>query len=253
LNSSAETEVFSGIDRASLPGHVAIIMDGNGRWAEKRLLNRIQGHEKGAETVRTIVRTCRELGIAHLTLYAFSTENWQRPKLEIEALMTLLKRFLSGELAEMQQNNIRLNALGQIERLAPDVREALHRTMRATETNTAMTLHLALSYGGRAEIVEMVRTLARKVKEGAFQPEQIGEELVARHLYTAGIPDPDLLIRTSGEMRISNFLLWQIAYSEFFVTSTLWPDFNRQEFLEILKAYQGRDRRYGRVGGKRQG
>lgn len=235
------------LDPQHLPTHVAIIMDGNGRWAKKRLLNRIQGHEKGAETVRKIVRTSRETGIAHLTLYAFSTENWQRPKLEVEALMMLLKRFLVEEQSELMENRIRLNAIGQIERLPESVREQLHRTMHLTAENREMTLHLALSYGGRSEIVRMVRTIAETAASGGIGGVDITEETVSRHLYTAGIPDPDLLIRTSGEMRISNFLLWQIAYAEIFVTDTLWPDFGREEFLAILQAYQKRERRFGRV------
>ena len=230
-----------------LPSHVAIIMDGNGRWAKKRLLNRIQGHEKGAETVRTIVRTCRETGISHLTLYAFSTENWQRSRIEVEALMSLLKRFLITERSEMMENNIRLHTIGQIERLPKDVRQELTKIMRLTENNDKMTLHLALSYGARAEIVQMVQAIAAKTRDGEIDPDDISEALIAQNLYTRQIPDPDLLIRTSGEMRISNFLLWQIAYTEIFVTHTLWPDFGREEFLDILRNYQQRDRRFGKV------
>jgi undecaprenyl diphosphate synthase len=222
-------------------------MDGNGRWAKKRLLNRIQGHEKGAETVRTIVRTCREIGISHLTLYAFSTENWQRPPMEVEALMRLLKRFLIAERSEMMENNIRLHTIGQIERLPEDVHQALTETMRLTAKNDKMTLHLALSYGARAEIVQMVRSIAAKTRDGDINPDDISEALIGQYLYTREIPDPDLLIRTSGEMRISNFLLWQIAYTEIYVTQTLWPDFGREEFLDILRNYQQRDRRFGKV------
>ena len=247
MNSSLSSSSNSGLDSDKLPEHIAIIMDGNGRWAKKRLLNRIQGHEKGAETVRSIVRTCREIGIPHLTLYAFSTENWQRSEIEIEALMTLLIRFLEAERTEMMENNIRLNAIGQIERLPKNVQDALMETMRLTESNNAMSLHLALSYGSRAEIVRMVRAIAAKTSSGDLDPDDITDELVASHLYTQNIPDPDLLIRTSGEMRISNFLLWQIAYTEIFVTDTLWPDFGREEFLDILRDYQQRDRRFGKV------
>jgi undecaprenyl diphosphate synthase len=231
-----------------MPVHVAIIMDGNGRWARQRLLNRVQGHEKGAETVRTIVRACREIGISHLTLYAFSTENWQRPKIEVQALMKLLEHFLESEQDELVENGIRLNTIGEAERLTTGAREALARVMRLTETNEAMTLHLALSYGSRSEIVRMVQLLAQKVRSGEIDPRDITEDLVAQHLYTGKIPDPDILIRTSGEMRISNFLLWQIAYAEIFVTPTLWPDFRREEFLGILKEYQQRDRRFGKIG-----
>ena len=237
------------IDPAALPRHVAIIMDGNGRWAKKRFLNRVKGHEKGSETVRTMVRTCRELGIGYLTLYAFSTENWQRPKAEVTALMYLLKSFLRTELEEMMDNDIRLNMIGQIDRLPGDVADALQKTMAATRQNDAMVLTLALSYGGRSEILRMTRRLARKAAEGRLDPEAITDETVAAHLDTGGMPDPDLLIRTSGEMRISNFLLWQIAYTEIFVTDTLWPDFSKNEFLDILRAYRLRERRFGRTTG----
>ena len=222
-------------------------MDGNGRWAKKHLLNRIKGHEKGADTVRSIVRTCREIGIPILTLYAFSTENWERPKTEVEALMTLLKKFLQSERKEMLENNIRLNAIGQVDRLPQNVQQSLHQSMTATKDNTALNLILALSYGSRSEIVRMVQALAKKTKNGQVIPEAITTELVAEHLYTHDIPDPDLLIRTSGEMRISNFLLWQIAYAELFVTPTLWPDFSKDEFLSILKNFQSRERRFGKV------
>ncbi|UCF90148.1 MAG: isoprenyl transferase [Desulfobacterales bacterium] len=247
LSSSKASASRADLDPARLPTHVAIIMDGNGRWATKRLLNRIQGHEKGSETVRTIVRTCRELGIPFLTLYAFSTENWQRPKIEVDALMALLKRFLVRERRELMDNNIRLQVIGQIDRLPPNVRKVLHQTMTLTQDNTALQLNLALSYGARTEIVEMVRTLAAKARNGLIDPDSITAEMVADHLYTCAIPDPELLIRTSGEMRISNFLLWQIAYAEIFVTPTLWPDFSKEEFLDILKDYQRRERRFGRV------
>jgi undecaprenyl diphosphate synthase len=222
-------------------------MDGNGRWAKKRLLNRINGHEKGSETVRTIVRTCREIGISYLTLYAFSTENWQRPKTEVKALMALLKKFLQSERKEMVENNIRLRVIGQLDRLPAEVREALDQTMAATKEQTGMNLILALSYGGRAEIVRMVREVAEKIKRGIIDPQAVNEGLVSDHLYTRDIPDPDLLIRTSGEMRISNFLLWQIAYTELFVTTTLWPDFSKEELLQILKDFQARVRRFGAV------
>jgi undecaprenyl diphosphate synthase len=247
LNSSPSSSSALELDTTKLPAHVAIIMDGNGRWAKKRLLNRVNGHERGSETVRTIVRTCRQIGISYLTLYAFSTENWQRPKVEIEALMALLKKFLQSERKEMVENNIRLRAIGQINRLPNKVREELDRTMAATSELTGMNLILALSYGGRAEIIRMVRDVAEKIKDGMVDPEAVNEELISEHLYTRDIPDPDLLIRTSGEMRISNFLLWQIAYTELFVTNTLWPDFNKEEFLQILKDFATRVRRFGVV------
>jgi undecaprenyl diphosphate synthase len=222
-------------------------MDGNGRWAKKRLLNRIKGHEKGAEAVRTIVRACREIRIPNLTLYAFSTENWQRPQSEIVALMALLKNFLKSEQKEMLDNNIRLSAIGQTERLPQDVQQTLHKVMTVTKKNDGMLLNLALSYGGRAEIVKMVKEIAIKVKNSNIEPDSITPELISEHLYTSEIPDPDLLIRTSGEMRISNFLLWQIAYTEIYVTDTLWPDFAKDEFVRILIDYQHRKRRFGKV------
>ena len=247
MNSSPSSAGSAELDINQLPVHIAIIMDGNGRWAKKRLLNRIKGHEKGSKTVRTVVRCCREIGIRYLTLYAFSTENWQRPKKEVNALMVLLVRFLQSELNELVENNIRLRVIGQVDRLPSEVRNALQETMAATKDKTGMDLILALSYGGRAEIVAMVQTLADKIKRGLVEPESITAEMVADHLYTRDIPDPDLLIRTSGEMRISNFLLWQIAYSEIFVTPTLWPDFSKDELLQILQHYQRRERRFGAV------
>ena len=247
MNSSPSSAGSAELDINQLPVHIAIIMDGNGRWAKKRLLNRIKGHEKGSKTVRTVVRCCREIGIRYLTLYAFSTENWQRPKKEVDALMVLLIKFLQSELNELVENNIRLRVIGQVDRLPSEVRNALQETMAATKDKTGMDLILALSYGGRAEIVAMVQTLADKIKRGLVEPESITAEMVADHLYTRDIPDPDLLIRTSGEMRISNFLLWQIAYSEIFVTPTLWPDFSKDELLQILQHYQRRERRFGAV------
>lgn len=222
-------------------------MDGNGRWAQKRLLSRIFGHEKGAEAVRAIVRSCRQLGIPFLTLYAFSTENWQRPQAEISALMGLLRRFLETERAELVQNNIRLHVIGRIERLPEDLQAALHGLMAETASNSALQLNLALSYGGRDELVRAAQAIAGRVRDGDLDPEAITEETVAAHLDTRGIPDPDILIRTGGDMRISNFLLWQLAYSEIFVTPTLWPDFGREEFLQIVKEFQLRERRFGRV------
>ncbi len=248
MNSSVSPPIPDGLDVSKLPGHVAIIMDGNGRWAEKRLMNRIKGHQAGAETVRRIVRTCREIGIPLLTLYAFSTENWQRPKIEVATLMSLLKKFLDSERNEMIENNIRLNAIGQLENLPEDVRISLKRTMDLTGKNEGMILNLALSYGGRAEIVNMVKAIAGKARDGKMDPDSITPEIVADHLYTRGMPDPDLLIRTSGEMRISNFLLWQIAYTEIFITDTLWPDFGKDEFIKILIDFQRRERRFGNVG-----
>jgi undecaprenyl diphosphate synthase len=235
------------LDEGDLPRHVAIIMDGNGRWAKKRLLNRVKGHEKGVETVRSVVRACRKLNIGFLTLYAFSTENWQRPQNEIKALMALLKSFLKKELPELQTQKIRLGVIGQPHRLPQDVQQVLHESITATARNDKMLLNLALSYGGRTEITEMVQAIAAKTAAGALKATDIDHAVVEEHLYTRGLPDPDLLIRTSGEMRLSNFLLWQLAYAEIAVTDTLWPDFSDEEFISILKQYQQRDRRFGKV------
>lgn len=231
-----------------LPHHVAIIMDGNGRWAKQRALNRIKGHHEGAESVRVIVRACREIGIKILTLYAFSTENWRRPQYEIKSLMALLKKFLKSERQEMLENNIRFNAIGQIERLPEAVQVTLRETITATQHNRGMLLNLALSYGSRDEIVEAVQKVALDVQKGTLKPGDITPGLFAEYLYTKGMPDPDLLIRTSGEMRISNFLLWQIAYSEIYVTDILWPDFRKEALLGAIRDYQKRERRFGMTG-----
>ncbi len=244
---SSKASQAENLDVAQLPRHVAIIMDGNGRWAKKRLMNRIKGHEKGVETVRNIVKACREFHIPVLTLYAFSTENWNRPAGEVKALMGLLKRFLAEEEPELLKHQIRLSTIGQVHRLPQDVRATIERVCAATADNQGMNLNLALSYGGRTEITEMVREVSAKVVSGELAIENIDESVVANHLYTRNMPDPDLMIRTSGEMRISNFLLWQLAYSELFVTPTLWPDFTREELITILKEYQQRDRRFGKV------
>ncbi len=247
LNSDTSAAAKKGADPARLPAHIAVIMDGNGRWARKRLMNRVRGHEQGADVVREIVRTCRKLGIGVLTLYAFSTENWQRPKTEVRALMLILKKFLKSEQQEMRDNNIRFHVIGQISKLPEDVQAAISETKSLTADNSGMILNLALSYGSRSEICCMVQEIARKVKEGRISPGDISEELISDHLFTAGMPDPDLLIRSSGEMRISNFLLWQIAYSEIYVTDTLWPDFSGEELIRIIKEYQKRERRFGKV------
>jgi len=247
LSSNSPGKKGSVLDPQKLPKHVAIIMDGNGRWAKKRLLNRVKGHERGTEVVRDIVRACRDLGIPVLTLYAFSTENWNRPVMEVQALMSLLERFLSSEEKEMVENDIRFDTIGEIHRLPDRIKSKIQSVKASTHHNGALRLNLALSYGSRAEIVKMVRTLAGKVASGEMAIEDIDEAAVSAHLYTGSLPDPDLLIRTSGEMRISNFLLWQIAYSEIYITNTLWPDFGREEFMEILDAYQRRERRFGAV------
>ena len=244
---SSESAAAAGLDPQRLPAHIAMIMDGNGRWARKRLMNRVRGHQRGADVVRDMARACADLGIAHLTLYAFSTENWARPKAEVSALMGILKNFLRSELPEMQDNGIRLSVLGQLDRLPGDVVALLRETMDRTADGQRMSLNLALSYGGRAELVGMTQALAQQSRDGLLDPSDITEETVAAHLFTRDLPDPDLLIRTSGEQRISNFLLWQIAYAELVFTETLWPDFTREELIAILQTYQGRERRFGRV------
>lgn len=232
----------------TLPRHVAIIMDGNGRWARQKAMNRVRGHEEGAESVREIVRTSRRIGISYLTLYAFSEENWKRPAYEIQALMKLLKRFLASELDEMMENGIRLNTIGRTHKLPKDIRTLLLETIDRTSNNRDMVLTLALSYGGRQEILDGVRHLAEQVRNGDLSVEDITEKRLSEALYTSDVPDPDLLIRTSGEFRVSNFLLWQVAYAEFYFTPTLWPDFREQEYLAAIEAYQGRERRFGATG-----
>ena len=232
---------------ANVPTHVAIIMDGNGRWAKQRHLPRVEGHRNGVESVRAVVRAGGEFGVKYLTLYAFSVENWNRPKDEVDTLMTYLARFLKNEIGELNRNNVRLEAVGQIYRLPEFVQEQLEKTKAALAKNNGLTLILALSYGGRTEIVEAVRSIASKVKEGKLESEEITQQVFAQHLYTHNCPDPDLVIRTSGEMRVSNFLLWQISYAEFVVTPTLWPDFRRAQFCEALEEYARRHRRFGGV------
>jgi len=247
LKSDSKIQVPDELDLNAIPAHVAFIMDGNGRWAKKRLMNRVRGHEQGAQTVKEIVTTCRELRIDVLTLYAFSTENWARPKEEVKALMYLLKRFLKNETQELRDKDIRLNIIGQIERLPGDVRKEAEQAMAATEKNSAMILNLALSYGAREEITRAVQQIVAKVRSGTLGDKDITDKTISDHLYTAGMPDPDLIIRTSAEFRLSNFLMWQAAYSELTFTSTLWPDFTRQEFYQILIDYQQRDRRFGKI------
>lgn len=228
-----------------LPRHLAIIMDGNGRWAKLRSLNRVAGHRQGVKAVREVVRTCRELGIKVLTLYAFSQENWQRPTSEVQALMGLLSGYLVQELKELLHKGISLRAIGELERLPRPVYEVLLRTMEQTALNQDMVLVLALSYGSRNEIVRAVRGIAHRVKQGALEPGEINEECISKALDTEGLPDPDFLIRTSGEQRLSNFLLWQMAYTEIYITDVLWPDFGRERLLEALLDYQKRERRFG--------
>ena len=233
--------------KASLPQHVAIIMDGNGRWAKARHLPRIEGHRQGAESARTIIKLAGELGIKYLTLYAFSAENWNRPQDEVDALMKYLIHYLKSETPDLNRNNVRLDAIGQIYRLPENVQEQLRKSIHALSRNNGLTLVLALSYGGRNEIVEAVRGIAEKVRRGQLEPSDITEQTVSQHLWTRHLPDPDLLIRTSGEMRISNFLLWQISYAEFVITPTLWPDFRKAQFIDALEDYARRHRRFGGV------
>ena len=233
--------------KSKIPVHVAIIMDGNGRWAQRRGMPRIRGHQVGVESVRAIVRACRKAGVRYLTLYAFSVENWVRPKDEIGGLMRILRHFLAKEEKELHENKVRLRVIGRPQDLPASVQTELKRVMKATEAYTDGTLTLALSYGGRTEIADAVRAIARRVKSGDLEPERIDESTVAQHLYAPDIPDPDLVIRTSGEMRISNFLLWQISYSELYVTDVLWPDFREEEFLKSLADYAGRQRRFGDI------
>jgi undecaprenyl diphosphate synthase len=235
------------IQLKSIPRHVAIIMDGNGRWAQQRKLPRIEGHRAGAESVREIVRVCGELGIEYLTLYAFSIENWNRPKLEVKALMHLLEFYLKQEIPELNKNNVRLAAIGRLHALPETAQRQLTKSIDALGKNTGLTLVLALSYGGRAEIVDATREIAREIEAGRLDVSDIDEKVISQHLYTRGIPDPDLLVRTSGEMRISNFLLWQISYAEIYVTETLWPDFRRAELMKALEDYSKRHRRFGLV------
>ena len=236
------------IDPNNLPQHIAIIMDGNGRWANSHAMGRVLGHRKGAESVREVVKTCRRIGIHFLTLYAFSMENWFRPEEEIHALMKLLKEYLDGEEDEMMKQDIRLMAIGKLDSLHKNVFEKLQNTMKKTSKNSKMVLNLALSYGGREEIAMAARHILSDGLAGKIKPDEINEQLIQRYLYTKELPDPDLLIRTGGEWRISNFLLFQMAYTEFYFTKTLWPDFREDELLEAIAQFQKRERRFGRIG-----
>ncbi len=228
-----------------IPRHVAIIMDGNGRWAKERGLPRLEGHRAGAESVREVMEACIELGVEYLTLYAFSSENWSRPATEVGALMSLLDRFLDEKAKDLDRQNVRLLAIGQLDRLPAKTRALIERIKARTANNTTMTLVLALSYGGREEIVTAARSLATDAVEGKISPADIDAELFASRLQTAGIPDPDLLVRTSGEMRVSNFLLWQISYAEIVIVKKFWPDFRQRDLFETVQEYQRRHRRFG--------
>jgi undecaprenyl diphosphate synthase len=239
--------IDSRINQSKLPKHVAVIMDGNGRWAKQRGKLRTFGHNKGVKAVRETVETAAEIGIEYLTLYAFSTENWNRPKFEINALMTLLVKTISKETKTLTENNIRLNAIGDLKSLPSSCLKELNEAIEKTKDNTRMTLTLALSYSSKWEMTEAIKMIAKNVKSGALEVDAIDESTINRHLCTAGIPDPELLIRTSGEHRISNFLLWQIAYAELYFTDKLWPDFERADFETAIIDYQGRERRFGKI------
>jgi undecaprenyl diphosphate synthase len=235
------------IEKGNLPCHVAVIMDGNGRWAQKRGLPRTAGHQAGVKTVKRIVQAASRLGIEYLTLYTFSSENWKRPKGEVTAIMKLLYDTTKMEMQELVKNNVRLIATGKIGQLPPSRRRILQKAIQATSRNNGLTLNLALNYSGREEIIEAVRALCRLVREDGLQPQQIDEKLFSEHLYTKSLPDPDLLIRTSGEMRLSNFLLWQTSYTELYITEILWPDFTEEDFFEAIQDYQSRERRFGQL------
>ncbi len=232
-------------ETAAVPRHVAVIMDGNGRWAKQRMRPRLFGHRAGAESLRAVLRACRDHGVEYLTVYAFSTENWVRPEDEVGGLMSLLKTFLKKDEHELHENEVRLRVTGRIQDMPEAVRNELERVMAATKDYTKGHLILALSYGGRAEIADAVRALAEQVKAGKLEPSQIDEAAIAAHLYLPDVPDPDLMIRTSGEIRLSNFLLWELSYAEFYFTDTLWPDFREDDFAKALAEYERRQRRFG--------
>lgn len=244
---SPERDLLERIDLNRLPRHIAVIMDGNGRWAKSRGLPRIEGHRTAVASVSEILEVCARLGIEVLTLYAFSVENWKRPRAEVNALMRLLIEYIRKELNALHSNHIRLRTIGRMEELQPTVQKELVRAIERTRNNTGTLLNVALNYGGRTEIVDAVRHIAEAVSQGRLRVEEIDETIIHNHLYTAGLPDPDLMIRTSGEMRISNFLLWQLAYSELWITPTLWPDFRRIDLFQALIDYQKRERRFGDV------
>ncbi len=228
-----------------LPKHIAIIMDGNGRWANERHLPRYEGHRNGVERVREVIEACEDLGVKYLTLYAFSKENWSRPKDEVNFLMKLLCHYLDGELKELQKQNIRFRMIGRLNDLPVDVQKRIKRNTEATKDNTGLTFSLALSYSGRAEIVDAIKNITEEVRSGKLNVPEIDEKLVSDFLYTKGIPDPDLLIRTSGELRLSNFMLWQISYAELYITEKYWPDFKKDDLLKAIEAYKTRERRFG--------
>ncbi|MEL6469641.1 MAG: isoprenyl transferase [Cyanobacteria bacterium J06623_4] len=245
--STSQLTLPADLDKARIPTHVAVIMDGNGRWAKQRGLPRVMGHRKGVDTLKKLLRCCRDWGVHALTAYAFSTENWGRPTREVEFLMALFERVLRQELREMMEEDVRIEFVGNLAALPETLQREIDRAVSMTQQNQGIRFSVATNYGGRQEILQACRAIAQQIKAGLLDPEDIDEALFSRHLYTSNVSDPDLLIRTSGEMRISNFLLWQLAYSEFYVTDTLWPDFDTDEFHQALQAFQGRDRRFGKV------
>lgn len=243
MKQSLRDNVLSG----HIPDHIAIIMDGNGRWARERSLPRIAGHREGINSVREITRLCGEIGVKHLTLYTFSTENWQRPKAEVSALMTLLLKTINKEVKELHKNNVKFTVIGDLEMLPGSTRKGLQDGIELTQDNRGLNLCLALNYGSRQEMIDAIQSLASKVQSGEMEPEEINEAIFSDALYTKGIPDPDLLIRTSGECRLSNFLLWQSAYTEIFITDTYWPEFREEQLMGAIHVYQLRERRFGKV------
>jgi len=247
IDDLSEEELKNSLNMRKLPKHVAIIMDGNGRWADRRNLPRIEGHKAGVESVREVVELCGELKIQVLTLYAFSTENWKRPPFEVNALMRLLIDQLSEQTPDLNSKNVKINVIGDISRLPKRVINEIRNSVDVTKENTGLILNLALSYGGRQEIIKATRAIADDVKKGILNPDDIDEKVFAKYLYTSDLPDPDIIIRTSGELRISNFLLWQCAYSEIYITEVLWPDFRKKDFLLALISYQNRKRRFGGI------
>ena len=240
-----DKNLIDNIDLSNIPTHIAIIMDGNGRWAKERLLPRTLGHKAGVEAIRSVIKEGSNLGVKHITLYAFSTENWKRPKLEVEALMNLLNTYLKKELKELHENNVKITTIGDIEVLPIKSLEAVNNAINKTKDNTGMNLNIALNYGSRNDIKNAVVDIVKNCKSGKIDIEDINEDMISNYLSTKSIPDPDLIIRTSGEQRISNFLLWELAYSEFYFTDVYWPDFNEEELRKAIYVYQSRDRRFG--------
>ena len=242
-----KNDMFYDIDLNRVPQHIAIIMDGNGRWAKSRFLPRVAGHKAGVETIRTVLRECKRLNVKHVTLYAFSTENWKRPKMEVDALMNLLSTYLINEVAALHEENVKLTSIGDISELPRKCVMELEKAIKLTENNTGCNLNLALNYGGRRDIKDALVKIIKDVKDNKINLDKIDENTISNHLSTKDIPDPDLVIRTSGEERLSNFLLWEVAYSEFYFTNVHWPDFDEKELQKALFTYQNRDRRFGSI------